>query len=382
MAPYLALLLLDIFLDMGVIPAVCQSDNEFTSLAFEEMCSLLGCTQLFSTALRPQSQGIVERSHRDIRAALATVVEAYIRACPRKWPQYLRYLESKLRHKSLPTGDTPYSAIHGFKGSTSLSSALGAIEAIPEDVVHSDWLDLVVSECKDIGARLTDHWAREAEIRARKHGEKKPEPCFREGQLVLLQKPFYERGTGSILPQCDGPYAVSRLPTAHTAVLEDPLTGELFDHGKPVSVQRLTLFNFPEGWAGPDEGDLPEELTTSHSLIPGDFVAVEPPKSISPNKRVHVGRVELVHRNQNMAEVVLYHVGSLNRVGPWQRRPWTVMTDEDGRVRKCVLSYSEILCKVHLQNSALTQESLETLARIGIDTGSMPSRDSTLPPRH
>ena len=83
-----------------------------------------------------------------------------------------------------------------------------------------------------------------------------------------------------------------------------------------------------------------------------------------------------------MAEVVLYHVGSLNRVGPWQRRPWTVMTDEDGRVRKCVLSYSEILCKVHLQNSVLTQESLETLARIGIDTGSMPSRDSTLPPRH
>ena len=191
MAPYLALLLLDIFLDMGVIPAVCQSDNEFTSLAFEEMCSLLGCTQLFSTALRPQSQGIVERSHRDIRAALATVVEAYIRACPRKWPQYLRYLESKLRHKSLPTGDTPYSAIHGFKGSTSLSSALGAIEAIPEDVVHSDWLDLVVSECKDIGARLTDHWAREAEIRARKHGEKKPEPCIREGQFVLSQKPFY-----------------------------------------------------------------------------------------------------------------------------------------------------------------------------------------------
>ena len=77
-APYLALLLWDVFLDMGVIPAVVQSDNEFVNLAFEELCSLLGSAQLFSTALRPQSQGIIERSHSDMRAALAIVVEAFI----------------------------------------------------------------------------------------------------------------------------------------------------------------------------------------------------------------------------------------------------------------------------------------------------------------
>ena len=51
----LAHLLLDVFLDMGVIPFVVPSDNEFCNLAFEELCSSLGSTQVFSTALHPQS---------------------------------------------------------------------------------------------------------------------------------------------------------------------------------------------------------------------------------------------------------------------------------------------------------------------------------------
>ena len=80
-------LLLDIFLDMGVIPVVIQSDSEFCNLDLEELCTSLGSTQLFSTALHPQSQGIVERTHRELRAALAKSVEAYIRANPRKWPR-------------------------------------------------------------------------------------------------------------------------------------------------------------------------------------------------------------------------------------------------------------------------------------------------------
>ena len=50
----LAMLLLDVILDCGVVPAIVQSDNEFISVAFEEMCSLLGTHQIFSTALRPQ----------------------------------------------------------------------------------------------------------------------------------------------------------------------------------------------------------------------------------------------------------------------------------------------------------------------------------------
>ena len=56
----------------------------------------------------------------------------------------------------------------------------------------------------------------------RKHEEQNQAPRVKEGDLVLVAKPFYERGIGTILPQSDGPYVVARLPSPHTAILEDP----------------------------------------------------------------------------------------------------------------------------------------------------------------
>ena len=56
--------MLDVNLDCGVVPAIHQSDNEFCNLAVSEMISLLGAVQVFSAALRPQAQGLVERIHR------------------------------------------------------------------------------------------------------------------------------------------------------------------------------------------------------------------------------------------------------------------------------------------------------------------------------
>ena len=48
---------------------------------------------------------------------------------------------------------------------------------------------------------MAEHWAHDAEARARKHAEKKAEPDFRVGELVLLAKAFYEKGLSVILPQ-------------------------------------------------------------------------------------------------------------------------------------------------------------------------------------
>ena len=186
----LACILLDVILDCGVVPAIIQSDNEFCSLAFEEFCSLLGTTQIFSTALRPQSQGIVERSHLDIRRHLAVLVDVYCRAQPRKWVNYLRFVEHRLRHRNVYADISPYSAVHGFAGSSALSTALAAINETPQDVIWQDWLAAIVSDCKEFGATLSEHWAHAADVRARKHAETKPEPDFIIGELVLLAKPF------------------------------------------------------------------------------------------------------------------------------------------------------------------------------------------------
>jgi transposase InsO family protein len=377
-APYLAQQMLDIFLDCGVIPAVIQSDNEFVNLAFEELCSLLGSNQIFSTALRPQSQGIIERVHRDMREYLAVLVDAYVRACPRKWPQYLRYVEHKVRHKSLVPGITPFAAVHGFAGSTALSTASGALEAIPEEVVWADWLRTLVSETKELNATLGEHWAAAAEYRARVHSEKKKLPDFQTGELVLLAKPFYEQGQGVILPQCDGPYVIRAFPSDHTVILADVLTGAPAFEGKPVSIARIIRFHYPAEWAtlGMREVDPVGPIST---LKVGQLVACSP--KTSQFDRVHVARVERIFPHQEQCEVTLYHVPTDCRTGPWRARVWEIWLDPDGSSKREVISADELVCSVTLVEGALTEASLEALVIHGIPVDTQPRRDHTLPPR-
>ena len=378
-APELAMLLLDILLDCGVILAVIQSDNEFLNLAFEELFALLGSNQIFSVALRPQSQGIVERSHRDIRNQLAILVEAFARSNPRNWPQYLRYVEHKLRHRDLVSGITPYAAVHGFYGSSTLSTAMGALESIPEDIIWADWVHSLVSETKRINSCLSEHWNSESALRARKHGEAKSEPDFTPGELVLLAKPFYEKGTGVILPQCDGPYVIYKLPTPHIVLLHDTLTNESVCDGKPVAVSRLIRFKFPHDWAGAEVQDVEDRENMMNGLKPGMFIAVSPKTSFF--NRIHVARVERPFVGQELCEVTLYTVPKGNRTGPWQARRWVIWQNEDGTPKREVITKGEFITKVSLVNDALTQESFETLTMHGVPAGEQPRLDSSLPPK-
>ena len=378
-APDVATLMLDVLLDAGMIPAVVQSDNEFVNLAFEELCSLLGSTQIFSAALRPQSQGIVERSHRDIRAQLAILVEALARSNPRRWPQYLKYVEYKLRHRTLATGVTPYAAVHGFYGSSALSTAMGAIEAIPEDVVWADWLRTIVGESKYITETLSDHWAAEAAVRARKHSESVKEAVFEAGELMLLTKPFYEKGLGVILPQADGPYLVTRVLSAHTVILADPMSGEPIQGGRPLSVSRLIRFKFPTDWAGPEAVEVENEPDTMETYRRGMFLCVS--SQSSQYRRVYVARVEAIFAAQGQAEVALYWVPPKGRSGPWQARIWTPWLDDLGVPKKEVVTKDEIICQVELKDGALTQASLEKLTLHGVPATGQPRRDATLPPQ-
>ena len=251
---------------MGVIPQVVQSDNEFCTMAFEELFQSLGSSQIFSTALHPQSQGIVERSHREMRESLAKLIESYARANPRRWPQYVRWLEHKLRHKPLIDGVTQYQVIHGFLGSSELSTALQAMAEIPLQLLTQDWLQGIISESRELEATLSEHWTAQAESQMKQHEEKTNQPSYVEGDVVLVSKPLYERGTGAILPQSDGPYIIARLPTPHTAILEDIYSGDLYQHGKPVAVVRLIRYAYPVDWVR--EHDVIEDTNQPLTIEP------------------------------------------------------------------------------------------------------------------
>ena len=90
------------------------------------------------------------------------------RVNPRRWPWFNGYLQSKLRHIQLPGGCTPFSAVHGFPGSTALESSPEALEAIPSDLVTGAWLKAIRKEAAIIDSTLKEQWAYKAEQRARK----------------------------------------------------------------------------------------------------------------------------------------------------------------------------------------------------------------------
>ena len=370
----IALLLLDIFLDAGVVPHIVHSDNEFISLALEELTALMGSCQLFSTALRPQSLGADERTHRDIRRGLAILIDAFARANPRSWPLFTRYLESKARHRKMASLNiTPYMAWHGFSGVSELASALVSFEEIPEGLIHSEWLSGIQEEAKKISAALENHWKDDAAARARKMAESATPPPFCIGDLVLCAKPFYERGVGMILPQADGPFIITKILGDHTCTLKDAVSGEIFQKGSRVSLARLIAFKYPVDSLEEEVADMKAGVAVA-DLRPQDLVAVD------VLGHTWVASVIRTFVAQGQAQVNLFSVPTDQRYGPWNRRKWALMSEHGMPVIE-IVTESELLCKVELQDDALTDASLEALAAAGVPVGGQIHRNKTLPTR-
>ena len=190
---------------------------------------------------------------------------------------------------------------------------------------------------------------------------------------MLVAKTFYEKGTGVILLQCDGPFTIARVPSPHTVILTDTLTGEPAFFGKPVAVSRIIRFHFPSGWAGPEPFTAEEKETAFNGLSIGSFIAM------SFRDRVHVARVERVYDGQALCDVTVHHIAPECRTGPWQARRWSIMTDDAGAPKREVISPSEFLCSVTLVGGALSQDSLERLVAAGVPASNQPRRDGALP---
>ena len=115
------------------------------------------------------------------------------------------------------------------------------------------------------------------------------------------------------------------------------------------------------------------------TLKPGTFVAVE--TKLDTTTQIFVARVTRVFAANRMLEVDIYQIPSNQRYGPWNRRVWEVRTDAANVVTRIIVPDAELLCKVTLVEGALSDDSLEKLARLGIDVGSMPHRDKAIPAR-
>ena len=364
--------LFDVVLDMGVVPKLIQSDLEFASQILNEFTVLLGSNQMFSTALRPQSQGITERSHKEMRATLSMFVETLVRAHPRRWPRLIRIAESKIRQKTLLDVEgirvTPYSAVHGFAGSSALRSAVDAVGDVPNALVTNAWLSTIIQQSQHVVSLYADKKQADADQAQREQTAIRTQ-SVKEGELVLLRKPFYERGNGLILPQADGPYRVHRVFGSHSVQLAELTTGVLLMNGKAVATSRLVRFAYPAEIAVEDLR--PELAETSFSL--GDYLVFE--TQLSGRPRTTVGKILRVHAVGSQLEVQRFEVPEHERFGPWLRRPWT-----PADLAPEMISFQEVIAKVDMTDGVLTTDDLSALEHQGV-AATASGREKLLPGR-
>ena len=107
-----------------------------------------------------------------------------------------------------------------------------------------------MEDVEAINASLANHWNVTAGAHACKLAEKKKEPDCSNGGLVLVAKPFFEKGAAAMMPQCDGPLLIYNVLGASACLLTGPLSHEPACDGKPVSIARLIRYSFPVKWAG------------------------------------------------------------------------------------------------------------------------------------
>jgi len=360
----------DVILDMGVVPMYVQSDmgREFVNEMLGELLQLLGSAQIFSSAVHPQSQGITERSHREMTALLSIMIQGLVISRPQEWDLHLRTLECRLRDKRIgKSGVTPRAIIAGWFSVTPLQSALGMVEQIPADMPINQFVRDLVRDHQEIAERW-EEWRQQCEEKEKEqYNEREARGRSIEvGELVLLQKGEIERNAGGkTLPKADGPYEVLSKPSDRTAVLGDPFSKAPILDGRSQTVARLVRFEFPKSLLQPTKKEKEEEgIGARYSMSEAESKLLQPNDVVVHEEGEDAALlvVDFVHQEQK-------HVTGrkLTASGPgaWSQRVWKVEVTADSTVRGQV-TFAQLLCRVELEQNKLTAGSLELMKKTGV----------------
>ncbi|XP_037799853.1 uncharacterized protein LOC119594838 [Penaeus monodon] len=129
-------------------PRLLQTNNgrEFKNNLFKRVCELASVQTIFTTAFHPQANGMIERTNRVVKNALATLLEA----SPLEWDKLLPYVPLAMN-----------SAVHRSVGDQPLYLLTGHIGAYP--VGNSNYEETDHEAAQSFAARLRR--AREIDVR-------------------------------------------------------------------------------------------------------------------------------------------------------------------------------------------------------------------------
>ena len=350
--------LLSTIFEAGVFPRVTQSDNgrEFANSLMSEIAQLAGARQIFSMALHPQSQGIDERIHQEIRGVLAILVDSLCRAAPAKWPRLTAMVEHRLRHRCIAdTGITPYALTHGFYGASALETALDRVAQIPPGAAHHAWLREVIETACVLTDRINTHFEQVDASRRLTHDETKNQRRYEVGELVMVGRARSER-QGTLLPRMDGPYRVLAVPDDYGVLLADPVTGEPLQHSQatelPSPDAQYSRFRVTRSQSRSNLG--PDHLTV------GQLVVVDV-KGQALKRDIRVARIA-AEPEDGQITLELFAVPVPDRNGPWGGRRWATESYGVG-----TLPTARVLCHADVSaDRAFTDRCMEALRLTGV----------------
>jgi len=196
-------------------PRLLQTDGgcEFTNRLFQQVCGIVKTKTHLTTACHPQANGMVERSNRVVKEALATLTERH----PLDWHQYVPQVRLALNsafHRSI--GDQPLYLLMGHHGHFPVGLSNEVTFASDSAKRFSDALREARHVAIETSRRAQETWARQYN----KRGRKAPEMDV--GTLVLYRN--FRRLTGprrTLGSRWDGPVRILKRVGPVTYITRD-----------------------------------------------------------------------------------------------------------------------------------------------------------------
>lgn len=214
-------------------PVFVLSDNgkQFTARFFQNVCRILGVSNLFTTTYHPQCNGQVERFHRTIIAAL----RHYVSDHPKEWDLFtdaLTYAYNTQIHRAtkyapfeLVLARPPRTLSLQAQPTVSLNETPGQFH-----LRWQNWLKMLMSTAKDSLHREQRRYKRDFDKRLRL-----PTQEISAGSYVFVRKEYFgkQNPRHKLSPIAEGPFRVIDT-TEQTVVIQDGLRQEKISRDRVV----------------------------------------------------------------------------------------------------------------------------------------------------
>ena len=223
-----------------------QTDNGtlFASKDFQDFCARSCTRNTYSTALHPQSNGMVERMNRTILTSLRNVVNAQ----QNDWDEHLPTVEAVINSTpAFATGHSPYLLLHGCQPINPLENAIKNPLEDP-DTVQGTFAQILQFQANVQNQALKTILKNQEKMKEQ-YDKKVHDKVLQPGDRVFLFWPrVVQKGPHKIKLKLagtyQGEYAILRFVTPGTVTLKDLNTNKIL--AKPITIQRLKLATVPK----------------------------------------------------------------------------------------------------------------------------------------